>query len=1158
MIDSHRTNLMMPRLLARILVCTALLAVSPPAIAENADGIKIVNLKGANLDLMNNHDPESERENFELLPGYQVNLFASDPMLANPVHMQWDSRGRLWVACSWAYPQLKPGEKANDKIIILEDTDDDGVADKSTVFADGLYLPTGIELANGGCFVAQSPDVFFLKDTDGDDVADVKELVLTGFGIEDSHHSISAWRRGPGGWIYFQEGIFLHSQVETQHGVVRNFNGGVYQLNPRTQELRMFCRGTGGNPWGHVFDRWGQSFMVNNPRIMYLSPASGNSGEAVRIRELIKTDKQCGGDLATGTHIADDLRGQLLTGRFKSRMVVRYEFIENGAGFSCNVLPPLMTSKHPNFRPVDVKVGPRGAIYVADWYNSIINHANHDFRDPRRDHEHGRIWRITHKERPLTPKPVLMDRSIESLVDQLQSPETWTRHQARKELSERDPDKVLAAAENWIDQLDPNDTAHDHHLVEAMWACQNVERVSEKILTQVLNAKDGHARSAGARTLRYWHDQLSDPISLIAKTASDPFPRTRMEGVLSAGFIPQADALTAALQSLDHPGDPILDQALPQTMKALESLWRPALEAGTLSFADPAHRQYVQRDAGIGLDESIADLFQNQSPTDKEIAGIQAQLIRIGTESDVQLVLNEITKGNANRAEPTTVAMLETLEQLARSKWPRNLHRRMRALGGLLDHKNKQIAVLAARNLGEWKMAGRKELALLDDSSLDAYLRQTLAISLAKTSPKYGGALAKLAEGSDTKDGDAAEGDAQNGDTQIRSAAIMGLAYTDLNRATEIASNLFTHDLQDVDPVPIVRAILKQQNGATQLASSLENVDIHPAVKAKVSQYHRMSGKLPNNLAERFQPSTTQVSLSAQLLAEDQDQLTQDVVNQGDAARGEMIFRRKALSCVNCHAIGPAGPTIGPNLVAVGSASKPGYLVESILKPNAAIAEHYENRMFLLADGSIQTGIVTFQNEHEFVVRDAAEGGKEVRLDVEEIEFERAQPSAMPAGLADQLGNRTEFLDLAKFMTVLGTPGDFANDESPVIRRWRLTAANQDAPIPSKDATWIPQYSKVNGELPAIDFPTADKVFARGEFNVLVGGKLQLDVNDTSGLKLWIDDQPTESATAPMDLAPGLHSLTFAIDTTVRKDVGLRVELKAIDRQVKFQPQGGQ
>ena len=477
-----------------LILATVILATAGSVLSQDpAAGLNKRNLQGADLSLMTNHDPAVEQANFELMPGYEVNLFASEPMFANPIHMVWDSRGRLWVACSWAYPQLKPGQKANDKIIILEDTNQDGKADKSTVFADGLYLPTGIELANGGCYVAQSPDVFFFKDTDGDDVADVKKVALTGFGIEDSHHSISAWRRGPGGWIYFQEGIFLHTQVETQYGVVRNFNGGVYQYNPRTQQLKMFCRGTGGNPWGHVFDRWGQSFMVNNPRIMYLTPASGNSSQSVRLTPLISTEKQCGGDLATGTHLPPDIRGQLLTCRFKSRTIVRYELIEDGAGYSAKVLKPLIASKHPNFRPVDCKIGPDGAVYVADWYNSIINHAKRDFRDPRRDHDHGRIWRITAKNRPLIKRPELVDAPVRRLIQYLKSPEAWIRHQARKELSEREPAKVLAAAEAWVKTLDSSASDYSHHLVEAMWACQNVERSSEAILKGVLQSKDGLA-----------------------------------------------------------------------------------------------------------------------------------------------------------------------------------------------------------------------------------------------------------------------------------------------------------------------------------------------------------------------------------------------------------------------------------------------------------------------------------------------------------------------------------------------------------------------------------------------------------------------------------------------------------------------------------------
>ena len=173
------------RILAPLFFFTALLVfiancVGQQSNPQEAPLEKAANLVGADLDLVHNHDPAVEQANFDLLEGFEVNLFATDPMLANPVHMTWAPDGKLYVACSWAYPQLKPGEKANDKIIVLEDTNDDGVADKSTVFADGLYLPTGLELANGGVFVAQSPHVLFLKDTDGDGVSDVREIALTG------------------------------------------------------------------------------------------------------------------------------------------------------------------------------------------------------------------------------------------------------------------------------------------------------------------------------------------------------------------------------------------------------------------------------------------------------------------------------------------------------------------------------------------------------------------------------------------------------------------------------------------------------------------------------------------------------------------------------------------------------------------------------------------------------------------------------------------------------------------------------------------------------------------------------------------------------------------------------------------------------------------
>ncbi|MEN8847308.1 MAG: PVC-type heme-binding CxxCH protein [Akkermansiaceae bacterium] len=1135
--------------------------------APNAKGIKARNLKGANLELMENHDTQSQLENFDLLPGYQVNLFAADPMLANPVHMQWDSRGRLWVACSWSYPQIKPGAEANDKIIILEDTNHDGRADKSTVFAEGLYIPTGLELANGGCYVAQSPDVYFLKDTDGDDVADVKQLALTGFGIEDSHHSISAWRRGPGGWIYFQEGLFLHSQIETQHGVLRNFNGGVYQFNPRTQELRMFCTGTGGNPWGHVFDRWGQSFMVNNPRIMFLSHATGNSGEKIEIKPLISTDKQCGGDLATGSHIGDDLRGQLLTGRFKSRSVVRYEFIENGAGFSARVLPPLISSKHPNFRPVDVKTGPDGAIYVADWYNSIINHAQHDFRDPRRDHNHGRIWRITHKDRPLVEKPKLVGSPIPHLVAQLASPEAWTRHQARKELSELDPQQVLSATEAWVAQLDPTLPDHDHHLVEAMWAVQNVELISEPILTKVLAAKDGHARAAGARVIRYWHPHLSDPVALIARLADDPFPRARMEAVLSAGFIPQAEAFAAALHTLDHQSDRFLDLALSQTKKALAPHWQPALAAKTFTFAKESHRSFVEKSTGTGFGKRLNQFLANPAPSPQEITDLQAQLRANGTASDLITTLNALGKKNNPIPRASVIAFFQTLSQMAPqnlAKPDKILTRKLKVFTRFITHPDDAIATQAIRNISAWRVPGANKqlIAFLKTKARNPESRQAAAIALGKSGvPTNLATLESLIT------------QAEENDPQTRYLALTGLATGNLSRGLKSAARAFASDPADADPIPALQAILQQKNGAQRLTKTLARATLHPSVKSRVSEFHRRSGQLPQSLADLFQATPQSgASLSATLLAENQETLTADADQHGDAVRGEMIFRQSASACASCHAIGSAGPEIGPNLVAVGTAATTNYMIESILEPNAAIAEHYENHLFTIADGSVRMGVITFKSEKEVVIRDSAQAGKEIRLPAADIKSEQILPSLMPAGLADQLSSRQDFLDLVKFLSVLGQPGDFANNESPIIRKWQLLPAPADpseSKLPKNTAPWQTAYSKVNGDLPATDFPKTEskKIYARAAIEVLTPGPVLLNFSDggtfslkpsalnlKQSLRLWLNRSEIKDPTKSLNLEKGRHEFLFHLD----KKPNLRLEFTTpAGSPIKFQPEGG-
>src|SRR5690349_2468587 len=150
-------------------------------------------------------DPEIERKSFKVAEGFEVNLWAADPQLAKPIQMNWDAQGRLWVASSSMYPMIKPGETPADKVIVLEDADNDGKADKSNVFADGLLLPTAVLPGDGGAYVANSTELLHLKDTDNDGKADQRRVVLSGFGTEDTHHILHAFRWGNDGRLWMNQ-----------------------------------------------------------------------------------------------------------------------------------------------------------------------------------------------------------------------------------------------------------------------------------------------------------------------------------------------------------------------------------------------------------------------------------------------------------------------------------------------------------------------------------------------------------------------------------------------------------------------------------------------------------------------------------------------------------------------------------------------------------------------------------------------------------------------------------------------------------------------------------------------------------------------------------------------------------------------------------------
>src|SRR3954463_9635232 len=390
-------------------------------------------------------DPELERKSFIVPEGFEVNLFAADPLLAKPIQMNFDPQGRLWVASSEVYPQIKPGEKANDKIVVLEDTDGDGRADKTTVFADGLLIPTGVEPGDGGAYVANSTELIHLSASKPGGKADRTRVVLSGFGTEDTHHILHTFRWGPDGCLYFNQSVYIHSHLETPQGVKHLNAGGIWRLRPETMGLGVFVHGF-WNTWGHAFDGWGQSLITdgaNGEGITHGVPGayypSSEGPHKARILHGLNpgSPKHCGLEIVSGRHLPVGWQGDCITCDFRGHRVCRFKLQDDGSTFASREMTEVIKSNHPAFRPIDVKMGPDGAIYIADWYNPIIQHGEVDFRDPRRDHVHGRIWRVTAKGRPLVKRPDLVGAATPDLLNHLKDPEGWTRQNVKRVLKER-------------------------------------------------------------------------------------------------------------------------------------------------------------------------------------------------------------------------------------------------------------------------------------------------------------------------------------------------------------------------------------------------------------------------------------------------------------------------------------------------------------------------------------------------------------------------------------------------------------------------------------------------------------------------------------------------------------------------------------------------
>jgi len=489
---------------------------------------------------------------FKLPPGYKIEQWASEkefPDLEKPVQMSFDNKGRLWVAVMPTYPHWKPGDpRPNDKLIILEDTNGDGKADKETVFADHLHLPIGFEFAPEGVYLSSSGgNLVLLKDTNGDDKVDEKELIFSGFDDHDTHHAINAFTADPSGAIILAEGVFLRSNVETAYGPVRGTDGGFFRFQPQRRQLERHAQLPIPNPWGVAYDDWGQHFFLHTsgPDFEWMVPGSIKSKYGLanpRSPDLLEPAQRVrptsGVEFVSSRHFPPEVQGDVLINNNIGFLGTKqHQMMDDGTGYKTKWRQDLVVSSDPNYRPVDLEFAPDGSLYIIDWQNPLIGHMQHSARDPNRDHSHGRIYRITYPGRPLVESAKIAGAPIATLLENLKLPEYRSRYRTQRELRGRKPEEVLPALAKWVAALDANDPNVEHHLLEALWTTWGLNRVDEALLHRLMDSKDFHVRAACVDVIRYNGHRLTDQAELLKKAARDPHGRVKLCAIVAASWM---------------------------------------------------------------------------------------------------------------------------------------------------------------------------------------------------------------------------------------------------------------------------------------------------------------------------------------------------------------------------------------------------------------------------------------------------------------------------------------------------------------------------------------------------------------------------------------------------------------------------------------------
>lgn len=936
-----------------------------------------------------------------LPPGFRSTLFAAEPDVAQPIAMATDARGRLWVAECYTYSERTVNfhTELRDRIVIFEDTDNDGRHDRRTVFWDGAHRLTSIELGRGGVWAICLPNLLFIPDRDGDDRPDsAPEVVLDGFEFERSRHNVAnGLRWGPDGWLYGRHGILGTSQVGAPGAPAAqrtSVNVGVWRYHPQRRAFEIVVEGT-TNPWGMDWDEHGEGFFINtvighlwqvipgahyrrmsgpdrNPHVYemidqhadHVHWAEGEVWTDVRKGVTAATSDRGGGHAHSGLLIYQggqwpaEWRGKLLTLNLHGRRTNVERLVPHGSAIIGRGEPDAFQFSDPWFRGIELIAAPDGGVFIADWSDAGECHDNDGIH-----RSSGRIFKISHGPAAPRAEGDLARLDGAALARLQTSANDWLARQSRRLLADR-----AAAGRDLTDAvavLAPL-LAGDAPVVQrlrALWTLNVAGRLSAEQLAALLGDRDAPVRRWAVRLLV--DDKSRPPASgtverLAHLAGTEPDATVRLALASALQRLPAAAAANVALP-LVRRGQDAADHNLPLM------LWYGvaplASSPGVLeNIARETRIPTVARLAARRLTEEIATA---PARLDTLLAGT-AQ-----TPAEVRgAVLDGVAQGLAGRRNSPQPAGWEKLRDAYTTGVSLAVVRRFRELSARFGEAH-ALEELRAEALDTAVPTSDRRAAL-------KVLTETRAPSLREVCEQLVGTPA------------------------LTATAAAGLGTFDDSAVAETLLGAWPR-IAAVDRSAVVGVLATRTAWAAKLVDALAAGRVE---RAHISAYHARQMRTLGDpaLASRVEqtwgrpPAEVSDREERALMNLWKQRLSPAVLAEADRANGRTLFQSR---CAACHTLNGAGGAIGPDLT--GSArDNLAYLLENIIAPNAIVPDAYRLVAFTLKDGRAVAGMVRERSPSAVTVQTMTDVVVVGTADI--VREETFPTSLMPAGLLDGLG----------------------------------------------------------------------------------------------------------------------------------------------------------